>query len=291
MGLPMVPRAYWKGYLKLSLVSCPIQLYPAVSERETIGFHLLNRKTGNRIKYRKVDAITGEPVSDEDIVKGFEVAKGNYVEVTDEELEAVATGSTHAIEIDQFVPRTDIDKLYWNIPYYIAPDGEVGRQAFAVIREAIKKQGMVALGRVVFTTREHVFAIEPRGKGMLGITLRYAYEIRKEGDYFANIPDEKIPKHMLNLAAHIIETKVGHFEPEKFVDHYETTLRELIKKKKRGEKIEKPKERRPAHVINLMDALRRSVVADRGEARSHPKRPSTHNQQRPARRARARGTS
>jgi DNA end-binding protein Ku len=288
----MAPRAYWKGYLKLSLVSCPIQLYPAVSQRETIGFHLLNRKTGNRIKYRKVDAITGEPVSDEDIVKGFEVAKGDYVEVTDEELEALATGSTHAIEIDQFVPRTDIDELYWDIPYYIAPDGEVGRQAFAVIREAIKKQGKVALGRVVFTTREHVFAIEPRGKGMLGITLRYACEIREEGDYFANIPHEKIPKDMLNLAVHVVETKAGHFEPEKFVDHHEAALRELIKKKKHGEKIEKPKERRPAQVINLMDALRRSVVANRGEARSHPRRaPSTQDQQRPARHARARGTS
>ena len=227
----MAPRAYWKGYLKLSLVSCPIQLFPAISEQEKIKFHQINRKTGNRIKYCKLDAITGEPVSDADIVKGFEIAKCRYVEVTDEELETVALGSTHTIEIDQFVPRSEIDELYWNIPYYIAPDGEVGRQAFAVIREAIKKEDMVALGRVVFTTREHVFAIEPRGKGMVGVTLRYAYEIRKEADYFANIPNEKIPKDMLDLAVHIVETKAGHFEPEKFVDHYEIALRELIKKK------------------------------------------------------------
>jgi DNA end-binding protein Ku len=167
----MAPRAYWKGYLKLSLVSCPIQLFPAISEQEKIKFHQINRKTGNRIKYCKLDAITGESVSDADIVKGFETAKGSYVEVTDEKLETVAIGSTHTIEIDQFVPRSEIDELYWNIPYYIAPDGEVGRQAFAVIREAIKKEGMIALGRVVFTTREHVFAIEPRGKGMVGRTL------------------------------------------------------------------------------------------------------------------------
>jgi len=157
-----------------------------------------------------------------------------------------------------------------------------------VIREAIKKEDMVALGRVVFTTREHVFAIEPRGKGMLGVTLRNAYEIRKEADYFANIPNEKIPKDMLDLAVHIVETKAGHFEPEKFVDHYETALRELIKKKKRGEKIEKPKERRSAEVINLMDALRRSVAADRGEARSHSRRAATHHQRTPANRSNAR---
>ena len=284
----MAPRAYWKGYLKLSLVSCPIQLFPAISEREKIKFHQINRKTGNRIKYCRIDTITGEPVSDVDIVKGFEIAKGRYVEVTDEELETVALGSTHTIEIDQFVPRSEIDELYWNIPYYIAPDGEVGRQAFAVIREAIKKKDMVALGRVVFTTREHVFAIEPRGKGMVGVTLRYPYEVRSENDYFANIPNEKVPKDMLDLAVHIVETKAGHFEPEKFVDHYDTALRELINKKKHGEKIEKPKKRKPAEVINLMDALRRSVAADRGEARSHPRRVDTHHQRTPANRSNAR---
>ena len=149
----MAPRAYWKGYLKLSLVSCPIQLFPAISEREKIRFHQINRKTGSRIKYCKLDAVTGKPVSDEDIVKGYEVGKGRYVEITDDELEAVAIGSTHTIEIDQFVPREEIDELYWSTPYYIAPESEVGRQAFVVIREAIKKEGMMALGNIVFTTR------------------------------------------------------------------------------------------------------------------------------------------
>jgi DNA end-binding protein Ku len=284
----MAPRAYWKGYLKLSLVSCPIQLFPAISEREKIKFHQINRKTGNRIKYCRIDTITGEPVSDGDIVKGFEIAKGRYVEVTDEELETVALGSTHTIEIDQFVPRSEIDELYWNIPYYIAPDGEVGRQAFAVIREAIKREGVVALGRVVFTTREHIFAIEPRGKGMVGVTLRYRYEVRSENDYFANIPNEKVPKDMLDLAVHIVETKAGHFEPEKFVDHYEIALRELIKKKEHGEKVEKSKERAPAEVINLMDALRRSAAAGRGQARSRPRRAATHHQRTRANRSNAR---
>jgi DNA end-binding protein Ku len=276
----MAPRAYWKGYLKLSLVSCPIQVFPAISEREKIRFHQINRKTRNRIKYCKLDAVTGKPVSDEDIVKGYEMGKGRYVEITDDELETVAIGSKHTIEIDQFVPRSEIDELYWNIPYYIAPEGEVGRQAFAVIREAIKKEGMVALGNVVFTTREHVMAIEPRGKGMLGVTLRYPYEIREEADYFADISDEKVPRDMLDLAVHIVATKAGHFEPETLEDHYENALKELIKKKQHGEKIEKPKERAPAEVINLMDALRKSVAADRSSSRSHARRAATRHHQR-----------
>jgi DNA end-binding protein Ku len=284
----MAPRAYWKGYLKLSLVACPIQLFPAISEREKIRFHQINRKTGNRIKYCKLDAVTGKPVSDEDIVKGYEIAKGRYVEVTDDELETVAIGSTHTIEIDQFVPRTEVDELYWNIPYYIAPEGEVARQAFAVIREAIRKEGMVALGRVVFTTREHVIALEPRGKGMLGVTLRYPYEVRKEADYFGDIPDERVPKDMLELAVHIVETKIGNFEPEKFEDHYENALKQLIKKKQRGEKIEKPKERPAAQVINLMEALRQSVTAGRGGVRSHPRRAAPHHQRKSANRSNAR---
>jgi DNA end-binding protein Ku len=273
----MAPRAYWKGSLKLSLVSCPIQVFPAISERQKIRFHQINRKTGNRIKYCKLDAVTGKPVGDEDIVKGYEVGKGRYIEITDDDLEAIAIGSKHTIEIDHFVPRSEIDELYWNIPYYIAPEGEVGRQAFAVIREAIKKEGMVALGKVVFTTREHVMAIEPRGKGMLGVTLRYPYEIRKETDYFADIRDEKVSKDMLDLAVHIVATKAGHFEPEKLEDYHENALKELIKMKQHGEKIEKPKEPAPAEVINLMDALRKSVAADRGSSRSHARRAATRH--------------
>ena len=260
----MAPRAYWKGYLKLSLVSCPVALFPARSEREKISFHQINKKTGNRIKYRKVDAETGDEVDSSDIVKGYEVGKGEYVEIEPEELEAIAIESKRTIEIDEFVPKKEIDELYLNSPYYIVPDGEVGQQAFAVIREAIRKEGMVALARVVFTSREHVMALEPRGKGLLGITLRYPYEVRKEDEYFDDIEDEKIPKDMADLAAHIVETKAGHFKPEKFEDHYEEALKEVLKKKQAGEKIEVPKQREPAKVISLMDALRRSVKAERG---------------------------
>jgi DNA end-binding protein Ku len=266
----VAPRAYWKGYLKLSLVSCPVALFPASSEREKISFNQINKKTGNRIRYRKVDAETGDEVDPSDIIKGYEVGKGQYIEIEPEELEAIAIESKRTIEIDEFVPKKEIDELYLNSPYYLVPDGEVGQQAFAVIREAIRKEGMVALGRVVFTSREHVIALEPRGKGLLGMTLRYPYEVRKEEEYFDDIPDEKVPKDMLELASHIVETKSGHFEPQKFEDHYEEALKELLKKKQAGVKIEAPKERAPAKVINLMDALRRSVETERGVKRQAP---------------------
>jgi DNA end-binding protein Ku len=251
----MAPRAYWKGYVKLSLVSCPVALFPATSEREKISFHQLNKNTGNRIKYRKVDAETGDEVESSDIIKGYQVGKGEYLQLEPEELEAIAIESKRTIEIDEFVPRKEIDELYQNNPYYIVPDGEVGEQAFAVIREAIRQEGMVAIGKVVFTSREHIIALEARGKGMMGMTLRYPYEVRKEDEYFDDIADEKIPKDMLELASHIVASKAGHFKPEKFEDQYEDALKELLKKKQSGQKIEAPKDREPSKVVNLMDAL------------------------------------
>ena len=263
----MAPRAYWKGYLKLSLVSCPIALFPATSEREKISFHQLNKATGNRIRYKKIDAESGEEVDNADIVKGYEIGKGEYIELEPDEIEAVAIESKHVIDIEEFVPRDDIDELYMRDPYFIVPDGEVGQQAFAVIREAIRKEGMVALGKIVFTSREHIIALEARGKGMVGITLRYPYEVRKEADYFDTIADEKIPKDMLDLALHIVDGKAGHFKPEQFTDDYEDALKDLLRKKQKGEKIERPQERAPSNVINLMDALRQSVKGG-GEAPS-----------------------
>lgn len=269
----MAPRAYWKGYLKLSLVSCPISLFPATSEREKISFHQLHKETGNRIRYKKVDAETGDEVESSDIIKGYEVSKGEYIELDPEELEAVAIESRRAIDIEQFVPKEEIDELYLNNPYYIVPDGEVGQQAFAVIREAIRKEGMVAIGKVVFTSREHVIALEARGKGLMGVTLRYPYEVREEADYFDDIEDEKVPKDMLDLAMHIVDTKKGKFEPKKFEDRYEDALKELLKKKQKGEKIERPKEEALSNVVSLMDALRQSVKAERGgERRKAPAR-------------------
>ncbi len=273
----MAPRAYWKGYLKLSLVSCPISLFPATSGREKISFHQINRNTGNRIKYRKVDAETGEEVEGSDIVKGYEVEKGQYIELEPEELEAIALESKRTIEIEQFVPKDEIDDLYLADPYYVAPDGEVGQQAFAVIREAIRKEGMVAIGKVVFTSREHIIALEPRGKGMMGVTLRYPYEVRKPDEYFSEIEDVKVAKDMLDLAMHIVDTKRGKFAPEKFEDEYEDALKELLRKKQKGEKIEPAKERAPSNVINLMDALRKSVQGERGGGeRRKPARKASH---------------
>src|SRR5215831_14052374 len=257
----MAPRAYWKGYLKLSLVACPIALFPATSEREKISFHQLNKNTGHRVKYRKVDAETGDEVESANIIKGYEVGKGQYIELDPEELEAVAIESKRTIDIDEFVPKEEIDELYLNSPYYIAPDGEVGQQAFAVIREAIRKEGMVAIGKIVFTSREHIIALEACGKGLLGMTLRYPYEVRKEEDYFDDIPDEKIPKDMLDLASHIVKTKEGHFDPSSFDDRYEDALKDLLKRKQEGKR---PERREPTNVVNLMDALRRSIEASGG---------------------------
>jgi len=271
----VAPRAYWKGYLKLSLVSCPISLFPATSEREKISFHQLHKQTGNRIKYKKVDAETGREVEADDIIKGYEVNKGEYIEVDPEELDAVALESKRVIEIDEFVPKADIDELYLNNPYYIVPDGEVGQQAFAVIREAIRKEGMVALGKVVFTSREHIIALEARGKGLMGVTLRYPYEVRNEKDYFDDIEDEKVPKDMLELASHIVDTKRGEFDPKKFEDRYEDALKDLLKKKQKGEKIERPKEAKPSNVVDLMEALRQSVSAEKGGG-SARRKPASH---------------
>jgi DNA end-binding protein Ku len=262
--LTVAPRAYWKGYLRLSLVSCPIALYPATSEREKISFHQLNRDTGHRIRYRKVDEDSGEEVSSDQIIKGYEVAKGDYVEITDEELASVALESTKTVEIDAFVPKSEIDELYNIRPYYIAPDGKVGEDAFAVIRDVMEQMKVVAIGRLVLTSREHIVAIAPRGKGLMGTLLRFPYEVRDAGEYFDDIPNVKLTKDMMDLAKHIVETKSGHFKPQEFEDHYEHALKELIEKKAKGEKIEAPKFEPTGKVINLMDALRRSVQAQAG---------------------------
>jgi DNA end-binding protein Ku len=262
----MAPRANWKGYLRLSLVSCPIALYPASSLSEKISFNRINRKTGNRLKQQNVDSETGEVVPREDMARGHEVAKGQYLIVEDEELEAVQIESTRTIDIDQFVPKSEIDERYIDAPYYVAPDGQVGQDAFAVIRDTIAKLSMVALGRVVLTRREHVIALEPKGRGLLGLTLRYPYEVRDEAPYFEDIPEQKLSKEMLDLATHIVNTKSGHFDPAQFEDRYENALIDLLKKKEAGEKIEPSGEAAAPRVVNLMDALRASIDAEKKKA-------------------------
>src|SRR3981189_3044688 len=212
----MAPRAYWKGSLKLSLVSCPVALYPASTSVEKTRFHMINRETGNRLKQQMVDAETGDIVDSDQKGRGYELKKGEYVEVDKEELEAVQIESTHTIDIDSFVPVDEIAKRFIDTPYYIAPDGKAGADAFAVIREAMKNKGRVALARIVLTNREHVIAIEPLDKGLLGITLRYPYEVRDEREYFDDIPSPKLSKDMIELASHILYSKAAHFDPSKF---------------------------------------------------------------------------
>ena len=259
----MAPRANWKGFLRLSLVTCPVALYPATSDTEKVSFNQINRKTGHRIKYAKVDADTGEEVASDDIMKGYKVDTDTYIEVSKEELDEVALESTHTIEIDEFVPKTDIDSRYLIRPYYLVPDGKVGHDAFAVIRETIRTMNKVAIGRVVLTNREHIIALEPLGKGLMGTLLRYPYEVRSEKDYFDDVQDVKLTKDMLDLARHIVEQKAGSFDPEEFEDHYETALIDLINKKRSGIKIEKAAPKSSGNVINLMDALKKSLSSER----------------------------
>jgi DNA end-binding protein Ku len=259
----MAPRANWKGFLRLSLVTCPVALYPATSDTEKVSFNQINRKTGHRIKYSKVDADTGEEVANEDIVKGYKVDTDTYIEVSKDELDDIALESTHTIDIDEFVPKSEIDNRYLIRPYYLVPDGKVGHDAFAVIRETIRTMNKVAIGRVVLTNREHIVALEPLGKGLMGTLLRYPYEVRSEKDYFEDIQDVKITKDMLDLAKHIVENKSADFEPDNFEDHYEAALIDLINKKRNGIKIEaKAAPKTSGNVINLMDALKRSLASE-----------------------------
>ena len=270
----MAPRPYWKGNLRLSLVTCPIELHSATSEKDKISFNQLNRETGNRIKYKKVDATTGDEVPSENIVKAFQFEKDSYVQFEADELEAVALDTNHTIDIVSFVPDSEIDELYYNTPYYIMPgEQDHAAEAFAVIRAALNEKGMVGIGRVVFGSREHMIALRPRGKGMVGTTLLYPYEVRKEAPLFDEIPEIKIDREMIGMAHQIMKGKQGHFQPEKFEDRYETALRELVAKKQKGAVIhaEAPA-KAGTNVVNLMDALRKSL-AD-GKAATAKKAPA-----------------
>ena len=255
----MAPRANWKGFLRLSLVTCPVALFPATSDAEKISFNQINRKTGHRIKYLKVDAETGDEVAADDIMKGYQVDTDTYIEINKDELENIALESTRAIEIDEFVPRAEIDQRYVIRPYYLVPDGKVGHDAYAVIRETIRSMDMVAIGRLVLTNREHIIALEPLGKGLMGTLLRYPYEVRSEHEYFDDIQDVKVTKDMLDLAKHIVQQKTAEFAPDKFEDHYEAALTDLINQKRNGKTIAAKPRPRGQNVVDLMDALKRSI--------------------------------
>src|SRR4051794_4280876 len=282
------PRAYWKGSLKLSLVTCPVALYPASTSVEKTKFHMINTETGNRLKQQMVDTETGDVVEKEQKGRGYEVRKGEYVEIEREELESVQIESTHTIDIDSFVPRDEIDKRYLDNPYYIAPDGKAGVDAFAVIRDAMKDRDRVALARIVLTNREHIIAIEPLGKGLLGTTLRFPYELRDEEDYFDGIKSPKITRDMIELASHILDSKAAHFDPSKFKDEYETALKALVRRKAAGKPVKVvEREEKPSNVISLMDALQQSLKGKGKSSVARASRPAARKRghTRPAKKA------
>src|SRR4051794_18672812 len=246
----MAPRPTWKGYLKLSLVSCSIAMYTATSTSSRIRLNIINRETGNRIRNQAIDSETGDVVENDAKVKGYE-DNGQYVLLEEDELDEVALESTHTIEIEKFIPREEVDEIYLDESFYIVPNDEVAYEAFAVIREAMKKKDWVGLGRVVTHRRERLLMLRPRGKGIVATALRYKNEVRAEDTYFDEIPDVKVPPDMVKLAEHILEQKKGHFDPEKFEDRYEDALRDLIKAKQAGKELPAAPAPRASNVINL----------------------------------------
>ena len=257
-------RPFWNGYLKLSLVSCPIALYAGTSSTERVSFRQINRKTGNRLRQQLVDEVTRKPVEGEDKGRGYEYAKNAYIPVDDDELDAIAVESKHTIEIDSFVPREQIDQRYLDSPYYITPNDRVGQEAFAVISEAMRGKDMAALGRVVLAKRERVIMLEPWDKGLAATTLRYPYEIRDAKEYFDDIPNVGLEPDMLKLAEQILRSKMTDFDPSQFVDRYEEAVAEMLKRKQAGIPVSREHAPlRPQNAVNLMEALRRSIAQEK----------------------------
>ncbi len=285
-------RPFWKGYLKLSLVSCPIAMFPASSSSERVSFRQINKSTGNRLKQQLVDSVTGDVVETGQKGRGYEIGRNQLMPVEDEELEALRLESTHTIDIEKFVPRSEVDELYLDSPYYVTPEDKVGQDAFAVIREVMARKNMVGLGRVVISRRERIVMLEPREKGLVATTLHYAYEIRNATEYFDDIPDMKLPGEMVELAEHILETKAGHFDASEFEDRYENAVVGMLKRKQAGLPPEQqPEAAAPTNVVNLMDALRRSVEAEKPAApgKAERKKAAKEPERRPAKRARKAG--
>jgi DNA end-binding protein Ku len=253
-------RPTWQGQLRLSLVSCPVALYGATTRTRDISFHLLNPETNNRIRMVPTDPDTG-PVERADLVKGYEIAKNKYVILANEELNAVKLETTRTIDIERFVDEKEIDRLYWNDPYYLVPNEDSGVEAYTVIREALAEAGRIALGRVVMHTRERLVALEPRGKGIIAYTLRMGDEVISSKDAFADIPAARPDKAMIEIARKIIEQREGDFEPDKFEDRYENALRDLIRRKQKGEKLVTAEPVEEDNVIDLMAALKKSLKA------------------------------
>jgi DNA end-binding protein Ku len=269
----MATRPTWQGYLRLSLVSCPVALYTATSRTSDVHFNMLHKETMNRIRMIPTDPETG-PVERSEIVKGYEIEKGHYVVVTDEEIKNVRLETTRTLDIETFVGEDEIDRLYWNEPYFLVPDGDMAVEAFTVIREAMEASKRVALGRLVMHQRERLMALEPRDRGILAYTLRTNREVKDAKDVFDRIPDSKPNAAMVDIAARIIDQQEGPFDPSKFNDRYEDALRALIKEKEKGHKVKKVDEPKEAEVIDLMEALKRSLGQGGGERRKTNSRAS-----------------
>jgi len=254
----MAYRPTWQGHLKLSLVTCPVALYTATNAGSDVHFHLINPKTNNRIKMITTDPETG-PVERKDLVKGYEISKGEYILLSDEEIKSVKLESTKTIDIEHFVPGNEIDRIYWDNPYYLAPDGKMAQEAFGVIRTAMEKSGQIALGRIVMATRERILALEPRGNGILAYTIRTEAEVRQADEIFGSISDAPADPAMISIAEKIIEQREGSFDPSLFVDRYEKALTALIEDKAKGHKPAKVAEPDDTNVVDLMSALRASL--------------------------------
>jgi DNA end-binding protein Ku len=255
----MAYRPTWQGHLKLSLVTCPVALYTATNPSGDVHFNLINPKTNNRIRMIATDPDTG-PVERSALVKGYEVSKGEYILVTDEEIRSVKLESAKTIAIERFVPEADIDRLYWDNPYYLAPDGKLAQEPFAVIREAMRRSGKIALGRVVLSTRERILALEPRDKGLVAWSIRSADEVRRPDEIFGAIAEAKPDPSMISIAEQIIGQMQADFDPGQFVDRYEQALKGLIEEKNKGHKLVAAAEPEDTNVVDLMSALRASLA-------------------------------
>jgi DNA end-binding protein Ku len=290
----MAERTVWEGHIKLSLVSCAVGLYPSTSSGGKIRFNTLNRKTGNRVKRQFIDSETEEVVESEEQVKGYLVGKGSYIQVEDEELDALKVESTHTIDIESFVPRDEVDERFLDTAYYIAPTDKVSNEAFCVIRDAIRDKGMAGIARIVLARRERMILLEPLDEGLVGTTLHAADEVRDEDKVFDDISEVKYPKEMKDLAAHIIESKAAHFDPKQFDDRYEEAVAELLKSRQAGKPMKDEPAEKPSNVVNLMDALKRSVSAEKagsaGKKAAPAKKPAAKSKsaKKPAARAKAR---
>lgn len=270
----MAPRANWKGFLKVGELVCPVALYTAASTSDRIAFHMLNRKTGHRLHREFIDSETGKTVEREDQVKGYEVGDGDYIALDPEEIAAALPESDKTLEIEAFIAYDDIDDLYFDKPYYLTPSDRHGDEAFALIREGMKKSNVAALAETVLFRRMRTVLIRPEGQGLVATTLNYDYEVRSAEAAFSDVPDVKLKGEMLELAEHIINTKKGRFDPKGFDDRYDAALAEVVKAKIEGRKIKPVKPKAEGKVIDLMEALRQSAGKGEKPAKRKTKKPA-----------------